>query len=209
MSYFIAVSGGTTSGKTSTCLLIQKQLETENGEDLSQHVLILSMDSFYLGIADGEHAEEINFDHPSSFDWDLMYQVLFFLKNGETVDVPIYNFVTHKRDGFITVKPEKCVIFEGILTLYDQRIRDLFDIKVFVETASDIRLIRRIKRDIAERGRTLESVLDQCEKTVIPAYDQFIEPTKKYADLIIPRGKTNLRAIAVLVSQIKVKIKSR
>ena len=199
MSYLIGISGGTASGKTSTCYLIQKQL--------SEDVLILSMDSFYYGVPSNKNADEINFDHPSSFDWDLMVNILSKLKNNINVEIPIYNFSTHKRDGFVNVKPKKCIIIEGILTLYDERIRNILDIKIFVDTPSDIRLIRRIKRDIKERNRSLESVLDQCEKTVIPSYDQFIEPTKKYADLIIPRGKTNLTAISVLVNQIKLYLK--
>ena len=202
----IGVTGGSSSGKTSTCYIIQKQLYS--------HVTILSMDSFYLGVSDVVHGDDtdmdvndINFDHPSSFDWDLMFQVLLDLKDGKPTEVPIYNFETHSRDGFTLIKPEKCIILEGILALYDPRVRDLFDMKIFVDTPSDIRLIRRIRRDIAERGRTLESVLDQNEKTVIMAFDQFIEPTKKYADLIVPRGKTNLTAISVMVNQIKESIK--
>ena len=191
----IGVTGGTASGKTSTCYIIQKQL--------GNHIVILSMDSFYLGLSEDTNPDDIDFDHPSSFDWDKMYYVLSELRNKRAVEVPIYNFETHQRDGSELIQPEQCIILEGILSLYDPRIRDLFDMKIFVDTPSDVRLIRRIRRDIAERGRTLESILDQCEKTVIKAFDQFIEPTKKYADLIIPRGKTNLTAISVMVNQIK------
>lgn len=125
------------------------------------------------------------------------------LKQNKSVEIPVYNFITHQRESYITIVPGNCIIIEGILTLYDPRIRDLLDIKVFVDTPSDIRIIRRIKRDIQERDRTLESVLEQCENTVIPSYDQFIEPTKRYADLIIPRGKSNITAISVMVNQIK------
>ncbi len=195
MVYIIGVAGGTASGKTSTCYLIQKQL--------NQHVLILSMDSFYKGVSPYKNPDDINFDHPEQFNWDLMISIIKLLKKGDEVDVPIYDFTTHSITGFTHIKPETCIILEGILTLYDERVRELLDIKVFVDTPSDVRLVRRIKRDIQERGRTLESVLEQCEKTVIPSYDQFIEPTKKYADLIIPRGKTNVTAISVMVNQIK------
>ncbi len=203
MSYLIGISGGSASGKTSTCKIVQKQL--------GHHVLILSMDSFYLGLGNTtknnqnttQNSVTTNFDHPSSFDWELLYFVLDHLKRGIPVEIPIYNFSTHQREGSVITKPEKCIIFEGILSLYDPKIRDLFDIKIFVDTPADIRLIRRIKRDISERNRTLKSILEQYEKTVIPSYDQFIEPTKKYADLIIPRGKTNLTAISVMVNQIK------
>lgn len=198
MSYLIGVAGGTASGKTSTCVIIQKQL--------NQHVLIISMDSFYLGV-DKNTTETMNFDHPNSFDWKLLKKTLVNIKEGKAVEIPIYCFKTHSRIGSETILPTDCVIFEGILSLYDKNIRDLFDIKIFVDTPPDIRLIRRIRRDIKERGRSLDSVLEQCETTVIPSHDQFIEPTKKYADLIIPRGRTNLTAINVLITQIKGNIK--
>ena len=192
MSYLIGVTGGTASGKTSTCLIIQKQL--------GQKVLIISMDNFYL---DNKNNNNINFDHPNSFDWNLLRNTLKYIKAGKEVEIPEYCFVTHRRIGSIIIKPTECVIFEGILSLYDKEIRDLFDIKIFVDTPADIRLIRRIRRDIEERGRTLDSVLEQCENTVIPSHDQFIEPTKKHADLIIPRGRTNITAINVIITQIK------
>lgn len=192
----IGVTGGTASGKTSTCYIIQKQLG-------GTKVVILSMDSFYLGLSEDDNPDDVDFDHPAMFDWDLMFTVLNELKNGRAVEVPIYNFESHRREGSELIQPEGCVIFEGILSLYDRRVRELFDMKIFVDTPADIRLIRRIRRDVAERARTWQSVLDQCEKSVIKAFDQFIEPTKKYADLIIPRGKTNLTAISVMVNQIK------
>ena len=193
MCYLIGVSGGTASGKTSICLIIQKQL--------NQQVLIISMDSFYLGAS---NMDNTNFDHPNSFDWVLLKTILTSIKRGDQkVEIPNYCFVTHRRIGSTVIYPTGCVIFEGILALYDQEVRDLFDIKIFVDTPSDIRLIRRIKRDISERGRSLESILKQYEDTVIPSHDQFIEPTKKYADLIIPRGRTNLTAINVIIAQIK------
>ena len=195
MVYIIGITGGTASGKTSTCSIISRKLDNK--------VLILSMDSFYRSVPTCVDSNTVNFDHPDQFDWDLLYSVILRLKQNKTADIPYYNFKTHQQEGWVTILPEKCVIFEGILVLYDKRIRDLLDMKVFVDTPSDIRLVRRIRRDIIERGRTLESVLDQCEKTVIPSYDQFIEPTKRYADLIVPRGKTNITAIAVMVSQIR------
>lgn len=205
--YLIGVSGGTASGKTSTCWIIQKQLQEESvNTSNDKSVVIISMDSFYLGLQEGEDVDGVNFDHPSSFDWDLMFEVFNKLKNGQSVHIPIYNFKTHKREGSVLVEALGCIIFEGILSLYEERLRDLFDIKIFVDTPPDIRLIRRIRRDIEERGRTLESVLAQCEETVIPSHDHFIEPTKKYADLIIPRGKTNITAIKVMVNQIRKKI---
>ena len=158
------------------------------------------MDSFYIEVNNDEDADKINFDHPSRFDWKLIYEILVSIKKGLEVNIPIYDFVTHKRTGSYKIKPMNCIIFEGIFALYDSQIRDLLDIKIFVDTPSDIRLIRRIRRDTSERGRNLESVLKQCEETVIPGHDQFVEPTKKFADLIFPRGKSNLQAIDVIMS---------
>jgi uridine kinase len=198
MVYIIGITGGSGSGKTSTCSVIMEQLNTSGVND----IIVISMDSFYLSLPDDCDPNTINFDHPSSFDWELIFSVFRKLKKGKSVDIPIYNFETHRRQGFTKVNPSRCVIFEGILSLYDEKIRNLLDIKIYVDTPSDIRLIRRIRRDIEDRGRDLKSVLDQCEKTVIPSHDQFIEPTKKYADLIIPRGKSNTIAISVMVNQI-------
>ena len=200
MVYLIGCCGGSGSGKTSTCLIIQKRL--------GQDVLIISIDSFYIGVSsDNPNPEKINFDHPSSFDWPLLRKVLRDIKNGKNeVEIPVYDFATHQRIGSRIINSTGCIIFEGILALYDPTVRNFFDIKIFVETPADIRLIRRIRRDINERNRTLESILEQFEKTVIPSYDQFIEPTKKFADLIIPRGKTNLKAINIIIDQIKKQI---
>ncbi len=195
MVYIIGVAGGTASGKTSTCHIIRNKLGV--------NIEIISMDSFYLPLPNDQDVSKTNFDNPLSFDWDLFLSTLKQIKEGSELDIPIYDFVTHQRTDVYTIRDYKCVIVEGILSLYDSHIRDLFDIKLFVDTPSDIRLIRRIRRDIEERGRTLESVLQQYESTVIPSHDQFIEPTKKYADLIIPRGKTNLAAISVIVTMIK------
>lgn len=200
MVYLIGVSGGTAGGKTSTCYAIIKQLQTEG---VHEDIDIISMDSFYLGLREDQDPKTVNFDHPNSLDWDLIYDTLLKLKQNRQVEIPIYDFATHTRTGSIIVEPKRCIIFEGILTLHEERIRALFDIKIFVDTPADIRILRRIRRDIEERGRTLHSVLTQCETTVIPSHDKFIEPTKKYADLILPRGKTNFAAITVIVSQIR------
>lgn len=190
MVYLIGIAGGTSSGKTSTCSIIQSRL--------GNNVTIISMDNFYQN-----DIKDKNYDHPHSFDTFLIIQILNQIKNGaKGIEIPEYCFVTHQRIGIIKVEIKSCVIFEGILSLYDENIRRLFDIKIFVDTPSDIRLIRRIKRDTQERGRSLESVLDQCENTVIPCHDQFIEPTKKYADLIIPRGRTNITAINIIINSI-------
>jgi len=190
MVYLIGIAGGTSSGKTSTCKMIQ--------EKLKQDVTILSMDNFYL-----DDIKDRNYDHPHSFDIPLIIHTLNQIKRGDKIiEIPDYCFCSHKRVSTLRIEIKDCVIFEGILALYDDSVRQLFDIKIFVDTPSDIRLIRRIKRDIQERGRSLESVLKQCENTVIPCHDQFIEPTKKYADLIIPRGRTNVTAINIIINSI-------
>ena len=199
--YIIGVTGGSGGGKTSTCKLIQSRLLSY---DTSKLVTLLSMDSFYLPTTKNQNN---NFDHPDSFDWDLLFDILKQLKMGKSVSIPVYDFISHSRIGFETVEASGCIIFEGILSLYDAKVRDLLDVMIFVDTPADIRLIRRLRRDITERGRSIESVLTQCENTVIPSYDQFIEPTKKYADLIIPRGKTNITAIVTMVNHINNVIK--
>jgi uridine kinase len=191
MCHLIGVSGGSGSGKTSTCQIISEKIK---------NVTIISMDSFYLEIKKNENANEINFDHPSRFDWKLIYETLSNIKKEKNIKIPIYDFKTHKRTGSYEFVLTECIIFEGILALYDPNIRKLFDVKIFVDTPADIRLIRRIRRDIEERKRDLTSVLNQCEKTVIPGHDQFVEPTKQYADLILPRGKSNSTAIDIILS---------
>jgi len=202
MVYLIGVAGGTSSGKTSTCDIIREQMKDE--------VTIISMDNFYLENLPNQSKNltelsqsknQINYDHPNSFDTPLILKTLSNIKSGQSeIEIPNYCFITGKRLNSIIIKINECVIFEGILALYDISIRDLFDLKIFVDTPSDIRLIRRIQRDILERQRSLENILRQYEESVIPSHEQFIEPTKKYADLIIPRGKDNTIAINMLVS---------
>jgi uridine kinase len=196
MCHLIGISGGSGSGKTSTCKIISEKLK---------NVTIISMDSFYLEVQENENPDEIDFDHPSRFDWKLIYTTLSNIKKEKNIKIPIYDFKTHKRKGYYDFVLTECIIFEGILALYDPHVRNLFDVKIFVDTPADIRLIRRIRRDTEERGRDLTSVLNQCEKTVIPGHDQFVEPTKRYADLILPRGKTNLTAIDIILSFISSK----
>lgn len=195
MVYLIGVAGGTSSGKTSTCDIIREQMKDQ--------VTIISMDSFYLEYLN-------NYDHPNSFDTNLILKTLKDIKSGQKeIEIPNYCFITGKRLNTDIIKIGTCVIFEGILALYDETIRNLFDLKIFVDTPSDIRLIRRIQRDILERNRSLEHILKQYEESVIPSHDQFIEPTKKYADLIIPRGKDNTIAINMLVSTISNRVATK
>jgi uridine kinase len=190
----IGIAGGTGSGKTTVVQQIMNELpETEVG--------IISQDSYYKETNGMTYEERcnINFDHPRAIDFDLLVQHLKDLKSGKTISQPVYSFVTHNRtDDTVITHPRKVMIVEGILILTNQELRDMFDIKVFVHADSDERLIRRLKRDIAERGRDMEEVLNRYQTTLKPMHQQFIEPTKAFADIIIPNDKYNTVAIDVV-----------
>ena len=198
----IGIAGGTGSGKTTVVQQIMEELpNTEVG--------IISQDSYYkesLSLS-YEERSKTNFDHPRSLDFELLITHLKELKAGNTINQPVYSFVTHNRtsDTIIT-NPRKVIIVEGILILSNPELRDLFDIKVFVHADSDERLIRRLKRDIAERGRDMEEVLNRYQTTLKPMHQQFIEPTKAFADIIIPNDKYNTVAIDVVRAVINQKI---
>jgi len=198
----IGIAGGTGSGKTTVVHQIMNELpETEVG--------IISQDSCYkqnIGMS-YEERSNINFDHPRAIDFELLVEHLNDLKAGKTIDQPVYSFVTHNRtDDSISTHPRKVMIVEGILILANPELRDLFDIKIFVHADSDERLIRRLKRDIAERGRDMEEVLNRYQTTLKPMHQQFIEPTKAYADIIIPNDKYNTVAIDVVRAVINQKL---
>ena len=190
----IGIAGGTGSGKTTVVHQIMNELpQTEVG--------IISQDSYYKQTDNLSYDERIliNFDHPRSIDFELLVQHLKALKNGETIDQPVYSFVKHNRtDDTISTHPRKVMLVEGILILTNPELRELFDIKIFVHADSDERLIRRLKRDIAERGRDMEEVLNRYQNTLKPMHQQFIEPTKQFADIIIPNDKYNTAAIDVV-----------
>jgi uridine kinase len=190
----IGIAGGTGSGKTTVVQQIMNQLpETEVG--------IISQDSYYkqnVGMS-YEERSNINFDHPRAIDFELLVHHLKDLKAEKTIEQPVYSFVTHNRtDDTIITHPRKVMIVEGILILANPELRDMFDIKVYVHADSDERLIRRLKRDIAERGRDMEEVLNRYQTTLKPMHQQFIEPTKAFADIIIPNDKYNTVAIDVV-----------
>jgi len=190
----IGIAGGTGSGKTTVVHQIMNELpETEVG--------IISQDSYYkqnVGMS-YEERSNINFDHPRAIDFELLVQHLKDLKAGKTIDQPVYSFVTHNRtEDTMSTHPRKVMIVEGILILTNPELRDLFDVKVYVHADSDERLIRRLKRDIAERGRDMEEVLNRYQTTLKPMHQQFIEPTKAFADIIIPNDKHNTVAIDVV-----------
>lgn len=194
----IAVAGGSASGKTTVTNEILEKLDVNS-------VLIIKHDDYYQ---DQSHLtlEErylTNYDHPNSLDNDLLVKHLKQLINGQTVFKPTYDFVLHTRsDQKEVLQPKRVIILEGILILTDKRLRDLSDIKLFVELDDDLRFIRRLNRDILERGRTLDSVVNQYLKTVKPMYHQFVEPTKRYADVIIPNNLKHDVAVDIIVSKI-------
>jgi uridine kinase len=201
---FIGITGGSGSGKTTVVNKIKTEIPKKS-------VLVIEQDSYYKDQSHLSYEErcKTNYDHPFAFDNDLLVEHLEQLAKWEDIEKPTYDYSIHNRkEERETVKPKDIIILEGILIFYDERLMDLLDIKIFVDTDSDIRLVRRIVRDINERGRSLESVLNQYLDTVRPAHEQFIEPSKKYADIIIPEGGHNLVAIDIMVTKIKSLIKT-
>lgn len=195
----IGISGASASGKS----LLANTIVNELG---SSQVVVISEDSYYKdhsGIPFEERAN-INYDHPNSLDHTLLYQHLMQLQQGETIEVPRYNHALHVREKENRkVGQHAIIVLEGILLFSEQQLRDLMDIRIFMETALDICLIRRLKRDVKERGRTLDSVLKQYEDTVRPMFLQFIEPSKRYADIIVPRGGGNRIAIEMIKAKMR------
>lgn len=190
----IGIAGGTGCGKTTVVNQILEQLP--EGE-----VGVISQDSYYKDTSHLSYDErvKINFDHPRSIDFTLLENHLKELKQGHNIEQPVYSFVKHNRTGdTILTKPRKVMIVEGILILTNPELRDMFDIKIFVHADSDERLIRRLKRDIAERGRDLDEVLSRYQNTLKPMHQQFIEPMKEYADIIIPNNKYNTVAVDIV-----------
>ena len=195
----IGIAGGTGSGKTTLAERIIEELNEPN-------VLIIKQDAYYksyTGLSFDER-KKINFDHPYAFDTQLLMKHLSNLKNDVPVEMPQYDFATHlRKKESIPISPHKVLMLEGILIFENKELRDLLDIKIFVDTDADVRIFRRIKRDIQERDRTFESVYNQYMKTVRPMHLEFVEPSKKYADIIVPEGGMNIIAIDMIVSKIK------
>ncbi|XP_043693515.1 uridine kinase-like protein 3 [Telopea speciosissima] len=201
--FIIGVSGGAASGKTTVCDMIIEQLR-------DQRVVLVNQDSFYHNLNEEEltRVHEYNFDHPDAFDTEQLLCVIEKLKHDQAVDIPKYDFKSYKNDVLRTrrVNPSDVIILEGILLFHDTRVRELMKMKIFVDTDADVRLARRIRRDTVEKGRDIRTVLDQYSKFVKPAFDDFILPTKKYADIIIPRGGDNHVAIDLIVQHIRTKL---
>ena len=196
---FIGITGGTGSGKST----IAKEIYRQFGDDC---IAMIEQDSYYKDQShlSMEDRVKTNYDHPNAFDNNLLVSHLESLLNGHSIQKPSYDFSIHNRiEDTTKVEPKEIVIVEGILILEDPRIRELLDIKIYVDTDADVRIIRRMVRDINERGRTMESVINQYLNVVKPMHNQFTEPTKKFADIIIPEGGHNKVAIDIIVAKIK------
>jgi uridine kinase len=195
----IGIAGGTGSGKSTVARKVAAGLDASS-------VAFIDMDAYYNNYAHLpiEERRRINWDHPNAFDWDLLLEHLRRLAAGKPIEKPEYDFVSHvRRTERVQVPAAEVVVVDGLLLLAEPRIRELFDVKVFVDTDADIRLIRRLRRDLVERGRPLEEILDQYLTTVQPMHLEFVEPSKRYADVILPRGGHNEVAIAMIVAKIR------
>ena len=189
--FLIGVAGGTGSGKST----VADRLIAAVGH---QRVAVVALDAYYNdhGHLQWPDRVRVNYDHPDAFDWPLLQAHLAMLRSGQPAEVPVYDFASHTRSGTtVTVRPGPIIVVEGILVLYEATIRDQLDLKVFVDADADVRFIRRLRRDVSERGRTPDSIIDQYLGTVRPSHLQFIEPSKRYADVIIPHGGHNDAAL--------------
>ncbi len=200
----IGIAGGTGSGKTTVAKVIIDRVG-------ASHIALLPHDAYYKNLTNLEPAQRaiINFDHPDSLDTSLMVQHIKQLKNHQAIELPVYDFKTHTRtDQTLHIEPQPVILVEGILILAEKTLRDLFDVKIFVDTDADIRFIRRLERDIAERGRTSTSVITQYLATVRPMHLEFVEPSKRYADVIIPEGGLNTVAMDMVVARVEALIRT-
>ena len=194
----IGIAGGTGSGKTT----LMKNLVKEFGDQ----VAVVSHDNYYKRHDELTYEERclINYDEPAAFENELMTRHLDCLRRGEAVDCPVYDYTVHNRsDETVRIEPKPVIIVEGILIFADEALRELMDIRIFVDTDADIRLCRRVKRDVNKRGRTLESVLTQYQQTVKPMHDKYVEPSKKYANLVVPEGGKNYVALDMIAQRIQ------
>ena len=194
----IGIAGGTGSGKTT----LMNQLINKFSNDIT----VLSHDNYYKRHDEltYEQRSQLNYDEPAALETDLMARHLDKLRQGETIECPVYDFTQHNRSSeTITISPKKVIIVEGILIFENKPLRDLMDIKIFVDTDADVRLCRRIKRDVRMRGRTLESVLEQYQETVKPMHEMYVEPSKKFADIVVPEGGKNFVALDMITGRIQ------
>ena len=194
----IGIAGGTGSGKTT----LTRHLKEHFGDS----VTVIGHDSYYKRQEDKTYEEraKVNYDHPSAFDTELLIHHLQELKVGRAIQCPVYSYSDHNRTGeTVTVRPNKVIIVEGILIFQNPTLRDMFDIKIFVETDADVRILRRALRDVEERGRTLQSVVTQYLTTVKPMHEQYVEPSRKYADIVVLEGGHNLVALEMIMQRIQ------
>lgn len=201
-SIFIGIAGASASGKSLLSQTILLELQYELGEDA---IAILKEDSYYRARDEltFEEREQINYDHPSAFDHDLLIDHIDALAKQQSIEVPVYDYTLHNRAKNTQImRPTRVIIVEGILLLHDKKIRQRMDAKVFIDTDLDICLLRRLKRDIEERGRTVDSVIEQYKRTVRPMFLEFVQPSKQYADIIVPRGGKNRVVIEMLKARI-------
>jgi uridine kinase len=197
--FLIGVAGGSNSGKTT----IATRLAELMGAD---RLSLINLDSYYVERSDEpiDERAKANYDHPDAFDWDLLNDHVAALSAGASVDVPIYDYAIHDRsDQFDRVRATRVIVVEGILVLWEPRLRERFDLKIFVDTPADERLIRRLRRDVAERGRSPDGILAQYVATVRPSHERFIEPSKRHADVIVPEGGLNRPALEVLLARVR------
>ncbi|MBT0570964.1 uridine kinase [Curvibacter sp. CHRR-16] len=196
--FIIGVAGGSGSGKST----VTRQVLASVGADMTA---VLFQDDYYLDQThlSPEERCKTNYDHPEAFDWPLMMQHVQALRSGQAIQMPTYDFTQHNRDTqTITVQPAPIIVIEGLFALYDAELRKMMSLKIFVDTAADVRFIRRLQRDVAERGRTADSVIAQYLETVRPMHKQFIEPTKRYADVILPHG-ANGPAVDIITTKVQ------
>jgi len=194
----IGIAGGSGSGKTTLAKNIEKEFEND--------ILVLSHDFYYKRHDDlsFEERQKLNYDHPNAFDTDMLIEHIKLLKQGQDIEHPVYSFINHNREDYtVKVSPKKIILVEGILIFENKELADLMDIKIFVDTDSDIRFIRRLLRDVEKRGRTIDSVISQYCATVKPMHEQFVEYSKKNADIIVPRGGKNIIALNMIKQHIK------
>ena len=197
--YIVGIAGGSGSGKSTVARNLAQALRAES-------VAFIDMDAYYVNFAhlSLDERRKVNWDHPDAFDWPLLLSQLERLASGQPIEKPVYDFVTHARSpNTVTVPPTRVVVVDGILLFTDARIRDLCDVKIFVDADADVRLIRRLRRDTTKRGRPLDEIIEQYLTTVQPMHLEFVEPTKRYADVIIPRGGHNAVAVEMIVSKIQ------
>lgn len=195
-SFGIGIAGGTGAGKTTVAKRV-----TARTEDAAT---LIPLDNYYKDLShlDIEERRDVNYDHPDAFEWELLRSDVSKLLAGKSIEMPQYDFTAHNRmDETVQVEPTEVIVVEGILALYDDELTEMLDLKVYVETDADVRILRRIQRDVIERGRDLEGVIDQYLSTVKPMHEQFVEPTKKHADLIIPEG-ANTEAVELLQQKV-------